>query len=326
MTEKKLQQKTIWYFLPDYNQPSWGVGMLYHHVRLLNKNGFNAILLHERSPFMVDWLELMVPTQYLEDGELTFSKDDIIVVPEILAGDKRLFDIHARKIVFIQNCFSIFLGLNHAQTYRELKYEHAFTYLPHLHEIIKQHFNIETTDIPPFVAPFFYLIPDALNQSERKKQIILFPKTGIPDYDIVQKLLSKKLTQVQSKNSGWGIIELRNKSHREVSDIMKESAIFVSTNTHEAFNSSVPEAMAAGCIVVCYEAYGPKDFLEDKQNAFVFPNNHAYPLIDKLFSLIDNYDNIISDLAELRATAYRTACSYTIEKTEKALVSFFRSF
>lgn len=320
------RRKTIWYFVPDYDQPSWGIGMLYHHVELLNKNGFNATILHERFPFRVNWLEVNVPIQYLNQEGLNFSKEDTIVVPETLAGDQRILNTQARKIVFIQNCFLIFSSLNQPYTYRQLGYEHAFTYLPHLHRIIKQHFDIDTTDIPPFVAPYFYLSPHTFTQPKRKKRILLFPKTGIPDHDIVEKLLSKKLSRGESRSGAWEIIELRNKSHREVADFMKTSTIFVSTNTHEAFNSSVPEAMAAGCIVVCYEAYGPKDFLKNKQNAFVFPNNYAYPLIDKLYELIDNYDILQEELAELRTDAYRTAFTYRKENTEKALIHFFSSF
>lgn len=316
------RQKTIWYFLPDYDQPSWGMGMLYHHVELLTKNGFTAVILHERSPFKVDWLEASVPIRHLDQDGIDFLDEDIMVVPETLAGDKRILNIQARKVVFIQNCFLITRNLTKAYTYRELGYEHAFTYLPHLHKIIHQHFTIDTTDIPPFVAPYFYVSPHNPNQPKRKKQLVLFPKTGLPDYDILQKLLFKKLSQTAT----WELIELKNKPHREVAEIMKASAIFVSTNTHEAFNSSVPEAMAAGCIVVCYEAYGPKDFLENRQNAFVFPNNHIYPLIDTLYELMDNYDDIQAQLAALRTNAYRTACTYRKENTEKALVQFFGSF
>jgi glycosyltransferase involved in cell wall biosynthesis len=122
------------------------------------------------------------------------------------------------------------------------------------------------------------------------------------------------------------IIELENRSHEEVAKLMKESAFFVSVNTHEAFNSTVPEAMAAGCIVVCYEAYGPKDFLINNQNAFVFPNNYVYPLISKLYELIDNHLNIQNKLAEIRSNAYKTACKYTMRNTEHALIDFFQNF
>jgi len=325
----------IYYFIPDYDKPSWGIGMLYHHVNILNHNGFNAKVLHEKASFKLSWLQLDVPIEYLNQNAFAPLDDDILIIPEILAGDKRILNSPGRKIVFVQNCFAILANLEKAYTYRELGYEHGFTYLPHLHTILKRHFDIEVTDIPPFVAPYYYLNPDEMQLSNRKKRIILFPKPGSYDHSIIRKMLQRKLQEYRSDNlshkvfkgnADWELIELENKSHEEVAKLMKESTFFVSVNTREAFNSSVPEAMATGCIALCYEAYGPKDFLENGRNAFVFPNNYVFPLIDKLFALIDDYDNIQEELAVMRANACQTACAYTVDNTEGALIRFFNNF
>jgi len=329
----------IYYFIPDYDKPSWGIGMLYHHVHLLNKNGFDATVLHGQAPFKLSWIDLDVPVAYMDQSRFVPSWNDILIIPETVAGDKKILDIPGRKIVFVQNSFLILLHLSKVFTYRELGYEHVFTYLPHLREILDRHFAIDNTDIPPFVAPYFYLEPVKTTTSRRKKQILLFPKPGTYDYaidyDIITKMLRRKLEEnmntklvdkIFRRKDNWKIVELEHKSHKEVARLMQESAFFVSINTREAFNSSVPEAMATGCIVLCYEAYGPKDFLENGENAFVFPNNYVYPLIDKLFSLIDNYYNIQEELAKIRDNAYQTACAYTVENTEIALIRFFNNF
>jgi len=335
MFNKGLKDRTIWYFLPDYDQPSWGGGMLYHHVDMLNRNGFNAVLLHEEAPFKLDWLQMNVPVKYLNQGEMKLSKGDVIVVPEALVEDKRMLDASARKIVFAQNCFLMLLNLKKACTYKDLGYEHAFTYLPHLHKIIKQHFDIEITDIPPFVASYFYLDPKSISQCQKKKQIVFFPKAGSYDYDLILKLLQNKIEKMgpalasdsrSNRHEPWEILELKGKTHRQVADAFRQASIFVCLNTHEAFNSSVPEAMAAGALVLCYEAYGPGDFLENQKNAFVFGNNHAYPLIDKLFEIMDNYDVSQGQIAFMRRNAYETACQFSGTKTERALKDFFRNF
>ena len=335
ISEKSNKNRTIYYFIPDYDRPSWGIGMLYYHVHLLNRNGFNAKVLHEELPFKLSWLKLNVPVEYLNQRTSFSARNDILIVPEVLAGDKRITDIPARKVVFVQNCFSILRNLDNAYTYRELGYEHALTYLPHLHGILRKHFKTSTTDIPAFVAPYYFQEPDETTDSRRKRQIILFPKPRAMDYDIVIRMLRRKLEKPTNKKlinriikgrEPWKIVELENKSHTEVAELMKQSLLFVCVNTHESFNASVPEAMAAGCIVVCYEAYGPKDFLEDSKNAFVFPNNYVYPLIDKLFKLVDNIENAKHNLAKLRLNAYKTACKFKVEDTERALTAFFENF
>ena len=77
---------------------------------------------------------------------------------------------------------------------------------------------------------------------------------------------------------GWTVVELENKPHRHVARIFRQAAIHINVNCQESFNATVPEAMAAGCIPVCYEAFGGQDYLRDGENAYVFPTHHAYPL------------------------------------------------
>ena len=106
---------------------------------------------------------------------------------------------------------------------------------------------------------------------------------------------------------------------------MQTSAFFINVNSLEGFNTTVPEAMAAGCIPICYDAFGGRDFLRDGHNAYVFPNHYAYPLLDKLFDLMDRYDQMQEELARMRMHAYATACQYTADHTEQALLTFYRS-
>ena len=86
----------------------------------------------------------------------------------------------------------------------------------------------------------------------------------------------------------------------------------------EALNTSVVEAMASGCIVFCYEGFGPRDFLENGKNAFVFPNNEPYLLVEKLYEVLDNYEHKQVQLKQMQIYARKTAerYSYINLKTE----------
>ena len=83
--------------------------------------------------------------------------------------------------------------------------------------------------------------------------------------------------------------------------------------------------MASGCIPVCYEAYGGRDFLGDGENAYVFPNHYLYPLTTRLFELMDGYDERAAEFARIRANGYRTAVGYGETYTASALVEFYGS-
>ncbi|MBN1121747.1 MAG: glycosyltransferase family 4 protein [Anaerolineae bacterium] len=312
---------TIFYITPDYDKPSWGIGILYHHVDMLRAEGFDAVIVHNKAPFRLDWLDLDVPIRYLDQG-IHPRRRDILVVPEITAGRGGLLKLRCRRFVFVQNSYLMLTKLDTFSRYDTLGYERAMTIMPHIQQIIKVQYGLPAAIIPPFVAPYFFIAPENLHHDFRRRQIVIYPKPGSQDdYDILSKVLKHHLESVP----GWELVELSGYSHRETAALLQESMFFVSLNTREAFNTSVPEAMAAGCIPVCYEAFGGQDNLRDGENAYVFPNNYIYPLIEKLLDLIDHYDSIQDELARMRENAFETASHYTWDNTREALLAFFKA-
>jgi glycosyltransferase involved in cell wall biosynthesis len=152
-------------------------------------------------------------------------------------------------------------------------------------------------------------------------QIALYPKPLCEDHANLEWLLKRGL----GRREHWRLVELRGLSHRQVAAVMLRSAFHVNVNCQESFNATVPEAMAAGCIPVCYEAYGGQDFLRDGYNAYVFPNHHLYPLVERLFELMDDYPNRSEELSAMRARAFQTAARHREEHTAQALVEFYRT-
>ncbi len=101
--------------MPDNNTPSWGVGIIYHHVRALNEGGFEACLIHDKKRFKPDWLSVTVPTVYWNQG-VSISPDDLLVVPEVMVNMKGLKKLRCRKILFVQassSCLKCWLMMRH---------------------------------------------------------------------------------------------------------------------------------------------------------------------------------------------------------------------
>lgn len=328
---------TIYYLAPDFEKPSWGNGILYGHVKLLNRNGIYAAVLHHKRPYRYRWFESDVPVSYLSDSSFKIRENDFLVVPEVNVLDDFPRSAGCKKIVFVQGGFLLLYRLEKAVNYDELGYGHVIVAMPNIKKIVDTYFGAQSEIIPPFIAPYFFAHGGDGPPGERHKRILLFKNpsyagAGRIDYDIAVKLLVKRVGTSKKKlpglldrkpTGGWELTELKSLTHGEVSELMKDSAFFINLNTTEGFNVTVPEAMAAGCIPLCYEAYGGMDYLEDGRNAYVFPNNYVYPLIDKLFGLIENYDNIQDELDRIRENAYKTALGYTEEETEKSLLRFF---
>ena len=315
---------TIYYFVPNHGKPSWGIGIIYYHVQILTSNGFRAVLLHEDTKTGLDWLELSPPsTTMTKVGPGKLREDDILVVPEVCMDRPWLKKVRCRKILFIQAPGYIYESLPLNETHRSLGFSEAFIIMPHQVPIVDNHIHLQAHLIPPFVSDIFFRCPVA---KPRKKQIVLYPKYQQIDYTIVRKLIHDR---IKSSNGilplswfqEWKMIELKGMSHKQVARTLCESSIFVSLNTFEALNTSVVEAMASGCLIFCYEGFGPRDYLENEKNAFVFGNNEAYMLCEKLFELMDHYEESAERLEQMRRQARQTAKGYSLENMETALLN-----
>jgi hypothetical protein len=309
----------VLYYVSDTDVPSWGIGMIYTHVKLLCAHGFDAAVLHERPGFRPKWMGFDAPRLYRGSKSFGMLPDDLLVVPEVHAGEKEPLELGRRRVVFVQASSYIAPGLRGAHNYARFGYEGAIAIMPHVSRILERHYAIEAPVIPPCIAPWFF--EDA---SERKSgevrglEVALAPKPWCRDYPIVRQMLL-----AHARRHGWRIRELVDKPQRQVARAFRRAAIHVNVNCYESFNATVPEAMAAGCVPVCYEAFGGRDFLRNKKNAYVFPTHHAYPLIEHTLELMANWKEREAEIETIRRGARATAAQYTEAATEKALIRYF---
>lgn len=310
----------IYYLIADYAANSWGNGMIYEHVRMLREAGYDACALHHQAPFRPLWLELNVPIRYVDEEGFAPTADDLVVVPEVLAASEIVQRYPWRRIIFVQGSFLIFRGLQRHSDYAELGFEEALAILPHVARVVERHFGVAAHVIPPFVAAHFF--EPAEGPRERR---VLFPTKegygalGIPDQEIAQRLLAKEV----ARRPDWSFVPLEGFSHREIGLLMRSSMFLVNVFSHEAFNTTVPEAMAAGCVPICYEAGGGGDFLRPEENAIVFPNQHVYRLVERVCELMDHCDELDEQLQRLREGGRQTAASFHPARTNEALLAFF---
>jgi hypothetical protein len=307
----------VFYYAPDNQTPSWGVGMIYTHVRMLCANGMDAFVLHEKPGFRPSWLDMDAPRAYRGRTSFRARAEDVLVIPEIYAAQPDVRRMAGRRIVFVQASSFISLGLREARDYRQLGYERAIAAMPHVQEIVEKHYGVAAPVVPPCIAPYFFL-DRARWDRPRKRQVALIPKTWCRDFSIVRQMLRDG-----ARDLGWRVVELEKKSHREVARVLRQSAFHVNVNCHESFNATVPEAMAAGCIPICYEAFGGRDYLRNGVNAYVFPTHDAYQLVERTLQLMASYDSMKRELRKVQRGGMATAQRYTEAHTEKALLHYF---
>jgi hypothetical protein len=294
----------VLYYVSDTQVPSWGVGMIYTHVRLLCANGIDSAVLHTEPGFKPQWMNADAPRAYLGDPRFRIGRDDLLVVPEVHAAERDVLKLARRR-------------LGSARDYRQLGYQGAIAIMPHVQRILERHYGLEAPVIPPCIAPWFFDKQPA-PKSPRKLEVVLCSKAWCRDFPIVRHTL-----RAGARAIGWTVVELENKPHRHVARAFRRAAIHVNVNCQESFNATVPEAMAAGCVPVCYEAFGGQDYLRHGENAYVYPTHHAYPLAEGTLKLMAAWDSKQREVNRIRRGGQATARRYTEDLTEKALLAYF---
>jgi hypothetical protein len=304
----------IYYLCPDNIKPSWGIGVIYYHVKALNELGHQTYLLHQKQGFNLTWLQLDLPVKYVENFTANqLSSNDCLVVPEIMVNDDFVLNCKAKKILFIQAMGFVFENLPIHKTHKSIGFESIMVIMPHMKTIVEKFIGIPVFMIPPMVADYFH---DKQNVNKRKKKIVMYPKFNQIDFSIVNNLLRRKIGNDRIKKAigiDWRVVLLEGLSHKEVAGFFDKASFFISLNTFEALNTSVIEAMARGCIVFCYEGFGPRDFLQNEKNAFVFANNEPYKLVEKIYDVLDHPDQYEKQLQIMREEGIKTANQYTYD-------------
>lgn len=306
----------VFYRVPDYDRPSWGVAMLYEHVRLLRELGVEASVLHERAPFRVGWIESTVPVAHLDEPGLSLTASDLVVMPEVCVGHDPVETLDCRRVVFVQGAFPLIAALGGRRSLRALGLERALTVLPHVADVVERHFDLQATVVPPLIADYFF----GDETTQRQRRVLLYANAayrdlGFDDLLTAERLLARELGVLD----GWELLELGGLSHRRTAELFRSSALFVNLNRLEAFNTTVPEAMAAGCVPFCYEAYGGLDFLEAGSNAFVFDNGDVFGVVGRVLEVVAGYERMGRELEAMRRQGRRTAERYREAATRTAL-------
>ena len=111
-------------------------------------------------------------------------------------------------------------------------------------------------------------------------------------------------------NTNWELKEIKDANRSEVSRILSESKLFLSTSFEEGFGLPVAEAMISECIIVGYDGYGGRD-LSQNESSFFVANGDLNAFVSKLKHIIDElnmdfnkYENVVQINRQFVLTHY----------------------
>jgi Glycosyl transferases group 1 len=319
----------IYFVCPDNLTPTGGVKQIYRQVDILNKNGFNACVLHKKKGFRSNWFKNSTKIEsnktiftiikhlfkknknstlknkfneisifFQHKTNIKIDEKDILVFPEIY--DYHISDVmpNIDKVIFNQNCYYTFGRSTINSTENKNLYANPKTLAT---IVVSDNSKKYISSFSPLSkihrirlgidSIVFHYNPN------KKKQIAFMPRKL--NEDVVQVI---NILKFRNNINNWSFVSIENKSEDEVASIMKESQIYLSFNYNEGFGLPPAEAMACGCIVIGYSGMGGHEY---------FNPDFTYEIQDR---------NIISFVEKIEEVTHQidTNNELVIEKGKKA--------
>jgi glycosyltransferase involved in cell wall biosynthesis len=342
---------TVYYACTDRAVPAGGVKVIYRHVDILNRNGIEAYVLHERPPFRCSWFPNSTPVRYwtseaspahpairtrvrarlgfrdragprerlhvTRPAELPLDADDVLVLPE--GFGPRLAEIApgVSKVIFNQNAYRTFHGWP-----LDLARVQSPYLAPEVRAVVaisednRRYLQLAFPDLN--IVRLHYSYDPAVFPFVRngRRQLAYMPRKN--SHDAAQVLLMLRL---RGALDGWSVAPIDGVTEAEVSEVLQESSVFLSFGHPEGCPLPPAEAMLAGAVVVGYHGMGGREYLRSE---------HAYPIeTGDITAFVQTCERLLrEDPAQLDETAERAAAfiqkMYSPEREEAEVVAFWR--
>jgi len=240
----------IYYLCPDYEVPSGGIRAIYRHVDLLNAAGLDAAVLHHSDGFACRWFEHSTRTVGAASTKL--SAADVLVVPEVYGPFLGRLPREPRLVVFSQNAYLTFEHLPAGVAPPYEIFEAAMTVSADSAAYLRFAFpGVEARVIPNAVDPAVFH-PAAAPPPRR---LALMPRKRQAEAEEILGLLGKRL-------NGWEVLRIEGASEAETAAALRSAPLFLALGSREGFGLPVAEAMASGCYVVGFPAFGGRELFD----------------------------------------------------------------
>ncbi len=344
----------IYFICPDLNTPSGGIKQIYRQVDILNKNGFNAYILHKTPNFRCTWFSNSTKVLYNQQvfNELENNVNLKFSIKNLIKKGLQLFLKTSKKLIYNKNYTKITLndilvfpevygpyitdvmeGVKKV-IYNQGAYQTFFKYDLDLHNLRTPYIEndllaviVNSEDAKNYIK---YTFPDICLfrvhygidkrnfyfEEKKKKQIAFMPRRL--RNDLIQVINILKFRNVLND---WKLVEIDNMSEEEVAKTLRESAFFLSFSINEGFGMPPAEAMASGCTVVGYPGNGGLEFFKE-EFSYPIPDRNVQLFAKRLESLLLNYDTNKNDFIKKGKLASDFILKeYALEVEESDIVS-----
>lgn len=324
-SNSKMKQAKIFYFCYDHQKPTGGQKQMYRHIDILNRNGYQAYILHTQKGFRLRWFENN--TKVIDGEEFTKlynKRTDYIVLPEDLGI--RILAFPGRKIIFNQNIYYGFnsFGFNKINKWPYLDKNVKFVMIVSSHNQRYLQFifpNVRIRRIYYGVNPKKFIYKSV---EQKKKMITILPGKAPLDNNFLYQAISARAQQNYNmlKHYVWKMVGTYTES--KMSRIFGQSTIFIFLSLYEGFGMMPLEAMLSGALVVAYKRGAYSEYL-NSSNSFLVDASDKLGLVKKVEEIARKFgtESGRKKLAKISQNAYETAKRYSLEREEKSVLKFW---
>ena len=330
----------VYYVCTDRDTPAGGIKVIYRHVDLLNRNGIEAYVLHERAPFRCTWFENDTPIAYwlrpgrwrrstsaagerlhlTHEPELDLSAEDVLAIPEGFGPGLASIAPGIQKVIFNQGAYRTFHGYPAEIAAAETPYLHPDVLLT-IAVSEDNRLYLEKAFPGARVERVHYSYdPARFPYEEPGRRIVSFMPRKSP-FDAHQVLLMLRLG---GGLSDWEARAIEGATEAETAAALRASSVFLSFGAQEGCPLPPAEAMLSGAVVVGYHGMGGREYFRP-EFSYPVPVGDVRAYAETVEDVLRSFERDASTMAvKARAACAHIRETYPPEREEREVVALWR--
>jgi glycosyltransferase involved in cell wall biosynthesis len=308
---------SIYYFCPDYPEPSGGIRRLYFHVEILKNEGIDAHIVHFQKDFHLKWFKTNLKPLYLSEG-LKFRNSDYVVIPEGLIQISSQI-LKSKKILLVLNPQYLFEAVFPEEMFRLMKDHKIVTNSHSISEFIQWYlsngdvFTFETGIDENIFYPNLHK-----NTSQRSIQVAFSKRKDVDSHRAT--LLAKE--HLKTLGIELSCVEVGDLPLEEYAAVLRDTNIWLTTSFSHGFPRTTLEAMACGCLCVGYLSSCALDVVKPDHDFIAATGGDILNLTRKIVQCAMEYQT--PQMRKIVKNALDTAKKYSEEMEKNNIISFWK--
>ena len=321
ITILREKQARIYFLVQDTKgNAKASVRLIYQMAKTLKDNGFNPIILHEKSDYagVVAWLDeeyMSLPHRAIEGQNLEISPEDFLVIPEVFGFVMdQVKQLPCAKIVLTQQYSHMLETLQPGQTWNQFGFLKCITTSSKQKEYIERVMRQVSFDI----------IDPLIGEEFTPKSIPAMPIIGIHTKEQSDAINLIKTFYLKFPQYRWFTFrDLRGLSEKEFANSLRDCFLSVWIDDHSGFGTFPLESMKSNVPVIGKVPNLSPDWMSEDNGIWVTDQTLLPDLVADYAQnwLEDNIDPQIYE--KMKETVER----YTDkQKFESSIVSLFDGY